>query len=51
MGSFIKFGTIFAVTQIPLAISEGILTVLVVNALKGLAVPELKSIGLAGAKS
>lgn len=51
MESFVKFGTIFAVTQIPLAISEGILTVLVVNALKGLAVPELKSIGLAGAKS
>lgn len=50
MGSFIKFGTIFAVTQIPLAISEGILTVLVVNALKNLNAPELKSLGFAGAK-
>lgn len=49
MGSFVKFGTIFAVTQIPLAISEGILTVLVVNALKNLNAPELKSIGV-GAK-
>jgi len=50
MGSFVKFGTIFAVTQIPLAISEGILTVLVVNALKNLNAPELKSLGFAGAK-
>jgi cobalt/nickel transport system permease protein len=50
MGSFVKFGAIFAVTQIPLAISEGILTVLVVNALKNLNAPELKSIGFAGAK-
>lgn len=51
MGSFIKFGTIFAITQIPLAISEGILTVLVVNALKSLNAPELKALGLSGAKS
>jgi len=50
MGSFVKFGTIFAITQIPLAISEGILTVLVVNALKNLNAPELKSLGFAGAK-
>ncbi len=32
--SFIKFAGIFAVTQIPLAISEGLLTVVVANALK-----------------
>lgn len=50
MGSFVKFGTIFAVTQIPLAISEGILTVLVVNAIKNLNAPELKSLGFSGAK-
>ena len=31
IASFIKFSTIFAVTQIPLAISEGLLTVLVWN--------------------
>lgn len=33
-GSFAKFAGIFAVTQIPLAISEGLLTVVVFNALK-----------------
>lgn len=31
MASFIKFGGIFAVTQIPLAISEGLLTALIFN--------------------
>lgn len=31
--SFAKFATVFAVTQIPLAISEGLLTVIVFNAL------------------
>jgi cobalt/nickel transport system permease protein len=31
--SFVKFGTIFAITLIPLAISEGILTMLIFNAL------------------
>ena len=34
-GSLIKFGGIFAVTQIPLAIAEGLLTVVVMNALSG----------------
>jgi len=33
-GSFIKFAGIFALTQIPLAISEGLLTVVIFNALK-----------------
>jgi cobalt/nickel transport system permease protein len=51
VASFLKFGAIFAVTQVPLAVSEGILTVLVVNALKGLNVPELKTLGIQGAKS
>ncbi|MDI6906955.1 MAG: energy-coupling factor ABC transporter permease [Thermoanaerobacterales bacterium] len=31
--SLVKFGTIFAVTQVPLAVSEGLLTVLVFSAL------------------
>ncbi|AIQ57307.1 energy-coupling factor ABC transporter permease [Paenibacillus borealis] len=34
LASFLKFGGIFAVTQIPLAISEGLLTVLLWNWLK-----------------
>jgi cobalt/nickel transport system permease protein len=34
LASFIKFGGIFAVTQVPLAISEGLLTVLVWNWLR-----------------
>jgi cobalt/nickel transport system permease protein len=32
--SFLKFAGIFAITQIPLAISEGLLTVVIFNALK-----------------
>lgn len=44
--SFAKFGTIFAVTQIPLAISEGILTVLIFNALQSSAETELKTLGV-----
>ena len=34
MASFTKFAGIFALTQIPLAVSEGILTVIVMNFLK-----------------
>lgn len=48
MESVIKFGTVFAVTQIPLAIIEGLLTVVVVVGLESLAEPELKSIGFLG---
>jgi cobalt/nickel transport system permease protein len=44
--SFIKFGMIFAVTQIPLAISEGILTVVIFNALRSNAPAELKTLGV-----
>lgn len=40
--SFTKFAGIFALTQIPLAISEGLLTVLVMNFLKKYNVKELK---------
>ncbi len=49
MASFLKFGTIFAITQIPLAISEGILTVLIFNALRSNASAELQSLGVQGA--
>ncbi|MBF0125833.1 MAG: energy-coupling factor ABC transporter permease [Magnetococcales bacterium] len=34
-GAIVKFGGIFAVTQIPLAIVEGLLTVVIMNALSG----------------
>jgi len=44
--SFAKFGAIFAVTQIPLAISEGLLTVLVVNALARFNAEELAGLPL-----
>ena len=40
--SFIKFAGVFAVTQIPLAISEGLLTVVVFNALKRFNAGELQ---------
>jgi cobalt/nickel transport system permease protein len=33
VGSFLKFGGLFAVTQVPLAVAEGLLTVAVMNAL------------------
>jgi cobalt/nickel transport system permease protein len=41
-GSFAKFAGIFAFTQIPLAISEGLLTVVVFNALKKFNYQELQ---------
>lgn len=44
--SFVKFAAIFAVTQVPLAISEGILTVVIINALSSLAQGELLELGL-----
>lgn len=43
--SAVKFLGIFAPTQIPLAIIEGILTVLIIMAMETYANPELKSIG------
>lgn len=42
--SFLKFGGIFALTQIPLAISEGLLTVLVVNAVARFNTEETQSL-------
>jgi cobalt/nickel transport system permease protein len=35
VGAFIKFAGIYAMTQVPLAIAEGLLTVVVMNALSG----------------
>ncbi len=43
--SAVKFLGVFAPTQLPLAIVEGILTVLIVMALESYARPELKAIG------
>src|SRR5574343_607105 len=44
--SLLKFGGIFAITQIPLAVSEGLLTVLVVNALTRFNAEELRHLPL-----
>lgn len=46
LASFVKFGSIFAITQIPLAITEGLLTVLVWNWLQSYGQPELKTLRL-----
>ena len=46
MGSFLKFAAIYAVTQVPLAISEGILTVLIMNGLRSNAAEELQALGV-----
>ena len=46
VASFLKFGVIFAITQIPLAISEGILTVILFNALRSNAAAELQTLGV-----
>ena len=45
-GSLTKFGGIFALTQIPLAISEGLLTVLVMNALQRFNQEEMRDMHL-----
>jgi cobalt/nickel transport system permease protein len=44
--SLAKFGAIYAVTQVPLAITEGLLTVLVWNWLQAYGKPELKTLQL-----
>ncbi len=48
MGAFAKFAGIFAVTQVPLAIVEGLLTVVIVLGLESFAAPELRSLGYVG---
>ncbi len=45
LASAAEFLDVFAPTQLPLAIVEGILTVLIVMALESYAIPELKAIG------
>ena len=47
-GSWLTFAAIFAITQIPLAVAEGILVVLIFNALQSTASRELKELGLEG---
>lgn len=44
-GAFGEFTVIFAVTQIPLAVIEGLVTVAVMKALESYAVPELRQLG------
>ncbi|WP_248277504.1 energy-coupling factor ABC transporter permease [Brasilonema sp. UFV-L1] len=51
MASFIKFAGIFAVTQVPLAISEGLLTVLVWNWLSNYGHQELEMLNIMKTKS
>ena len=46
--SFLKFAGIFAVTQIPLAVSEGLLTVVIFNALARFNPQELKDMHVLG---
>ncbi len=48
--SFAKFAAVFAVTQIPLAISEGLLTVVVFNALARFNPQELKEMNVVTAR-
>lgn len=48
LGSWLTFAAVFAVTQIPLAIGEGILVVLIFYALRSTASSELKELGLEG---
>ncbi|WP_434516930.1 energy-coupling factor ABC transporter permease [Dechloromonas sp. ARDL1] len=48
VGAFVKFAGIFALTQIPLAISEGLLTVLIFNALRRFNAQELLALRLSG---
>ena len=48
--SFVKFATVFAITQIPLAVSEGLLTVVVFNALTRFNPRELKDMNVVTAQ-
>ena len=48
LASAVKFLSIFAVTQVPLAIIEGILSVVVVIGLETYAKPELEAISFTG---
>jgi cobalt/nickel transport system permease protein len=50
-GALVKFGSVFAITQIPLAISEGLLTVVVINLLHQYGHDELEEIAFAAGES
>lgn len=50
-GALAKFGGIFSLTQIPLAISEGLLTVLVIRLLRQSSAPELARLGVVPASA
>ena len=50
VASFAKFATVFAATQIPLAVSEGLLTVIVMNALLRFNPLELKDLNVVTAQ-
>ena len=49
-GSFVKFAGIFAITQIPLAISEGLLTVVVCNAMRRFNAGDLHAMNVVGGR-
>jgi len=49
--SFFKFAGIFALTQVPIAISEGLLTVLVVNAMARFNAHELRALPVMAART
>jgi cobalt/nickel transport system permease protein len=46
LGAVAKFGSIFAVTQLPLAVSEGLLTVLLIRLLTRVSPAELRRLGV-----
>ncbi|MEI7879818.1 MAG: energy-coupling factor ABC transporter permease [bacterium] len=46
MGAFVKFLAIFAVTQIPIAVAEGLITVILLNTLKSYNAEELKGLNV-----
>ncbi|MGE2836057.1 energy-coupling factor ABC transporter permease [Mycobacterium sp. SMC-4] len=50
LGSIAKFLSVFAVTQIPLAIIEGLIGVVVMRVLISVAKPELTNLGVLGAQ-
>lgn len=45
-GAFVTFASIFSITQIPLAVAEGLLTVLVVRLLVRITPDELRRLGV-----
>jgi cobalt/nickel transport system permease protein len=46
VASCVKFAAVFAITQMPLALIEGLLTVVVVNVLSANSRPELRSLAV-----